>query len=235
MKVLLIEDNAEIVTGITITFKLRWPEASVTTTEHGTEGISIAKAESPDIIILDINLPDISGFEVLRQIRLFSDVPVIILSVRSGEIDQLQGLDTGADDYILKPFRPSDLLARVTAVLRRKSGKVEVEDLPPLVVGNIVINFAKHEVSLSEQRLHLTVTEDNILFLLARNEGRLMTHDAIMNEVWGDEAAYIDSGALKRYIYQLRTKLGDKSDPPQLIVNERGMGYRLIKPQGAEK
>ena len=230
MKVLLIEDNPEIVNGVTLTFKLRWPEATVVVTEEGTAGIQLAKTESMDIVILDINLPDISGFEVLRQIRLFSTVPIIILSVRREEVDQLQGLEMGADDYIVKPFSPANLLSRVKAVLRRSSRQEPEAKDPPLVMGNIYIDLTEKEVFLDNQHVHLTATEAKIFFYMARNSGRLLTQEAIMNEVWGSEANYIDNSTLKTYIYQLRAKLGDKSEPPRLIVNERGLGYRLLKP-----
>lgn len=118
MKALIVEDSPEVASGLSLTFKLRWPEATVVAVDEGKRGVILAETESPDIVILDINLPDISGFEVLRQIRLFSDVPVIILSVRSDKADQMRGREMGANDYIVKPFSPSNLLNRVKAVVR---------------------------------------------------------------------------------------------------------------------
>jgi DNA-binding response OmpR family regulator len=231
MKVLMIEDNPEIVNVVTLTFKLRWPEAIVIPSMEGAEGIQKAKTESPDILVLDINLPDMSGFDVLKQIRLFSALPIIILSVRGSEVDQLAGLEMGADDYIVKPFSPVNLLTRVKAVLRRSVRKEEqVSTETSLILGNISINLADQEVLADNKRLHLTPTEARILFYLSKNIGKLLSQEAIAREVWGDEARYIDYSTLKRYIYQLRQKLGDDADNPRLIVNERGMGYRLLRP-----
>lgn len=232
MKALLIEDSPEIVNGVSLTFKLRWPEATVISAGEGSKGVEMVEKEAPDIVILDINLPDITGFDVLRQIRLFSDVPIIILTVRGDEIDQLRGLEMGADDYITKPFSPANLLGRVKAVLRRTDTRtIEEEKLPPLTIGNITLNFADHQVFVNGRQIHLTPTEGKVLSCLAHNCGKMLTQEAIMQQVWGSEAKYIDDSTLKRYIYQLRAKLGDNSENPQLIFNERGLGYKLIKPE----
>ena len=232
MKVLLIEDSPEIVSTLSLTFKLRWPEAILVATDKGAQGIEMVESESPDIIILDINLPDMTGFEALEQIRLFSDVPTVILTVRDDEVDKVRGLEMGADDYITKPFSPLDLLARVKAVLRRSGLRhPEEEDLPPLVTGNLTINFSTREVLLGDGRVHLTPTEYKVLCCLARNEGRIVTQETLKHQVWGSEARYIHASVLKKYVYQLRTKLGDSSDPPRMLLSERGVGYRFIKPK----
>ncbi len=231
MKVLLIEDSPEIVNTLSLTFKLHWPEATLASTDKGTEGIKMVETESPDIVILDINLPDMSGFKVLEDIRLFSEVPVIILTVREEVIDKVRGLETGADDYITKPFDPLDFLARVKAVLRRTGIYYpEDEELPPLVAGNLTINFFTRKVLLGDQQVHLTPTEYKVLYCLARNEGRIVTQETLRRRVWGS-ARYVDASALKKYIYQLRTKLGDTSRPPRIILSERGVGYKFVKPK----
>jgi DNA-binding response OmpR family regulator len=231
MKVLLIEDSPEIIKGVSLTFKLRWPDAQVVSAEEGRKGIKAVETESPDIVILDINLPDITGFEVLENIRRFSDVPVIILTVREDEVDELRGLEMGADDYIVKPFRPANLLTRMQAVLRRTGVRQQEEDLPPLTIGQITIDLSKQEILLDGERVHLTRNESRILYCLARNAGKVVSQDTLKQHVWGNEAQYIDNSALKRYIYQLRTKLGDSNEPPTFILNEHGIGYRLIKPE----
>jgi two-component system, OmpR family, response regulator VicR len=231
MKVLLIEDSPEIIKGVSLTFKLRWPDAQVVSAEEGRKGIKAVETESPDIVILDINLPDITGFEVLENIRRFSDVPVIILTVREDEVDELRGLEMGADDYIVKPFRPANLLTRMQAVLRRTGVRQQEEDLPPLTIGLITIDLSKQEILLNGERVHLTRNESRILYCLARNAGKVVSQDTLKQHVWGNEAQYIDNSALKRYIYQLRTKLGDSNEPPTFILNEHGIGYRLIKPE----
>lgn len=231
MKVLLIEDSPEIINGVSLTFKLRWPEAALVSTDCGTKGIEMVETETPDIIILDINLPDMTGFEVLENIRRFSDVPIIVLTVRGDEVDELRGLEMGADDYITKPFSPANLLTRVRAVLRRTgTRRPEEEELPQMVAGDVTINFSAREVLRDDERLHLTPTEYKILCYLARNSGKVVSQESIKQYVWGSEARYVDGSTLKRYIYQLRTKLGDDADNPRLIFNERGMGYRLVKP-----
>ena len=230
MKVLLIEESPEIVNTLSFTLRLRWPEAIVVSTDNGAEGIEMAETESPDIVILDINLPDIDGFEVLKQIRLFSDVAVIILTAREAEVDKVRGLEMGADDYVTKPFSPLDLLARVRAVLRRTGVRhSEEEDTPPFIAGDLAINFATREIFLNGNRVHLTPTEYKCLRHLVRNSGRMVTQEALRQQVWGN-AEYVDPSTIKKYIYQLRTKLGDTSHPPRIILNERGIGYQFIKP-----
>jgi two-component system, OmpR family, response regulator VicR len=231
MKVLLIEDSPEIVKGVSLTFKLRWPDAEVVAAENGKNGIVMAQTETPDFIILDINLPDITGFEVLEQVRKFSDVPVIILTVREDEVDELRGLELGADDYIIKPFRPANLLTRMQAVLRRTSAQRSDENSPALTIGQISIDLAKQEIWVNSARVHLTRNESRILYCLARNAGKVVPQDILKQNVWGNEAQFVDNSALKRYIYQLRYKLGDNSEPPTFIINEHGIGYRLIRPE----
>ncbi|MFC1870554.1 response regulator transcription factor [Chloroflexota bacterium] len=230
MKVLLVEDSPEIMKGISLTLKLRWPDAVVIAANNGAKGIRVAETESPDIVILDINLPDMTGFEVLENIRLFSDVPVIILTVREDEVDQLRGLEMGADDYIIKPYSPANLLSRCKAVLRRSGMRHLVEEgLPPLVAGDLTIDFSTREVSVDGRKIHLTPNESRVLYSLVRNEGKVVSRETIRQQVWGSEAKYVDGTTLKRYIYQLRTKLGDGVESPQIILNERGIGYRFAK------
>ena len=231
MKALLIEDSQEIVNAVSLTFGLRWPEANLLSADEGDKGIRMVEEESPDIVILDINLPDMSGFDVLERIRLFSDVPVIILTVRGEQIDELTGLEMGADDYIVKPFSPANLLTRVKAVLRRSGIHSSQETkLPPVVAGDLTINFSSREVIRGNERASLTPTEYKVLFCLVRNQGKIVAQDVIKQQVYGNEARYVDGTALKRYIYQLRNKLGDSADHPQLILNERGIGYRFVRP-----
>jgi two-component system KDP operon response regulator KdpE len=231
VKILLIEDSPEIVKGVSLTFKLRWSDAEIVSSENGTEGINKVEDDSPDIIILDINLPDMSGFDVLERIRQFSEVPVIILSARDQEIDKVRGLEIGADDYIVKPFSPSELLVRCQAVLRRtgthSTGEMEIR---PIKSGNIYLNLNTNEFIVNDEKIHLTPNERRILYYLASNENKVVTQDAIKQYVWGNEAKYLDNTSLKRYIYQLRLKLGDNASEPKLILNERGIGYRFVQP-----
>jgi two-component system response regulator VicR len=230
MKVLMIEDSPEIVKGVKLIFKLRWPDAHVISAGEGKEGLKAIETESPDIVVLDINLPDMNGFEVLENIRKFSDVPVIILTVREDEVDELRGLELGADDYILKPFKPANLLTRMQAVLRRSNRGKKSENQAPLTIGQISIDIARQESTLGGEKVHLTRNESRILYCLAGKAGEIVSQDSLKDLIWGSEAQYIDNGALKRYIYQLRNKLGDTGEPPYLILNEHGIGYKLIKP-----
>ena len=229
MKVLVIEDNPEIQEAISLTFELHWPEARVIAATEGYDGITMTESESPDIIILDLGLPDVDGFKVLKEIRNFSDTPVIILTVREEEIDKVRGLELGADDYIVKPFSHMELLARVKAVLRRSHVPELKEAEKPIVTPNLSIDFAARTVTKGAQQMKLTPTEFNLLQYLARNEGKVLTHHALLAKVWGDE--YTDSSEyLKVYIQRLRDKVEDDPANPKILLNERGVGYKFVKP-----
>lgn len=228
MKVIIIEDDAEVVEAVAMCFRLRWPDSTVLSTGEGFKGIKLVKAESPDIVILDLGLPDIDGFEVLRQIRGLSDVPLIALSVRDQKIDIARGLESGADDYITKPFDHIELLARVKAVLRRAGMPQFKEATKTFQSGNLQIDFDVREVRLNGEPVKLTPIEYNLLCHLARNAGHIVTHHSLLEKAWGKE--YTDaSDYLKVYIQRLRAKLGDKPSAPELIVTERGVGYKLVK------
>jgi DNA-binding response OmpR family regulator len=231
VQILLIEDSIEIVKGVSLTFKLRWPDAAIFCAETGREGIKKLETSSPDIVILDINLPDITGFEVLEEVRNFSNVPVIILTIRSDEMDKLRGLEIGADDYMVKPFSPGELLVRCKAVLRRSGTHLpEESQMVPITYRNNNLNFSTNEFIVDNKRIRLTPNERRILYFLAHNESRVVSHDAIKQYVWGNQAKYLDNSPLKRYIYQLRLKLGDNNNDPRIILNERGIGYRFVRP-----
>jgi len=230
MKLLLIDHNPEVLKAVGLTFRFLWPEATVLTASEGSRATEMAEIESPDAIVLDLDLPDIDGFEVIRQIRLFSDVPIIILTERSEEIDTVRSLETGADDYIVKPFSPLDLLARAKATLRRAGVfNYEGEDLlPPLVIGELTVDFSTREILLNSKSVHLTPIEYKLLHVLVRNEGRVVTHEALRRKIWGN-AEYVGASTVKKNIAQLRRKLGDTPGAPKLILNERSIGYRFVK------
>ena len=226
MRALIIEDNADVVEAVSLCLQLRWPEVALSVAVEGTRGIEISESESLDIIILDINLPDIDGFEVLKRIRSFSNVPIVILTVRGEEDDQARGLEMGADDYIVKPFRPRDLVARVNAVLRRsRISKVSVEQ-PSLVRGKLTLNLTTNEVQLGEKQVKLTPNESTVLYVLMNNVEHTISSEKISQEVWGKEC--INTALVRTYIRRLRHKLNDS--PPQIILNERGKGYKFITP-----
>ncbi len=230
MKLLIIEDSPEIIEAVSLCFELRWPEISTVSSDKGNKGVELAESESPDLIILDIGLPDIDGFEVLRQVRLFSDVPVIILTVRGEELDKIKGLEMGADDYLTKPFSHMELLARVKAVLRRSQMPELRGDEKPFVHGKLKVDFSSREITVDSNPVKLTPIEYNLLYQMIRNEGRVLTHRFLLEKVWGEE--YTDAtDYLKKYIQRLRQKLEDDSENPRLIVTERGVGYKLMKSQ----
>lgn len=225
MKVLVIEDDRGIVEAIFLAFKIRWPDAQLVSTHLGEKGLELVESESPDIVILDVGLPDISGFEVLRQVRAFSSIPIIILTVRAEEADIVKGLEWGADDYIVKPFRQLELLSRVQVQLRRQSS---LDEAAPLICGQIRFDPSLRQLRYGEKEVSLTATESQILYQLMRNAGRVVTHAAVAEGVWGvDYPGAIDS--LKVYIRRLREKLEEDPSHPKLILTKAGIGYSLAK------
>lgn len=224
MKVLLIEDDKEIIDAISLAFRIRWPEADVVSTRLGQKGYELVESESPDIVILDLGLPDISGFEVLRQIRLFSKVPTIILTVRSDEADVVKGLEWGADDYIIKPFRQLEFLARVKALIRRQAPSEEES----LVYGPLHLDTTARQLYYGGKEINLTVTENHILSHLMTSAGRIVTHSSLAEAVWGDD--YPGSAdSLKVHIRRLREKIEEDPSHPTLILTRTGVGYFLAK------
>ena len=226
MKVLIIEDDKEIVDAISLAFQIRWPEAKVVSTRLGKKGVEQVESEAPDIVILDLGLPDINGFEVLRQIRLFSNVPIIILTVRAEETDIVKGLEWGADDYIIKPFRQLELLARVKALIRRLTPSEE----EPLVVGPLRLDATTGQLFHDSQEIALTITESRLLSHLMRNAGHVVTHSSLAEAIWGnDYPGAADS--LKVHIRRLREKIEADPSHPQFILTKAGVGYFLARPE----
>jgi two-component system KDP operon response regulator KdpE len=229
VKVLLIEDNQEIVDSLCLCLKLVWPQVNTIATAEAAKGIELVEAESPDIVILSLELPDMDGFDVLTQICSFSNVPIIVLSARQAEMDKAKALETGADDYITKPFSPIDLLARVKAVLRR-GGMPQFKQVnsPLFVSDNLTINFATRDVLISGNPVKLTPIEYNLLCNLARNQGRVISHRSLLEKTWGSN--YTDDiSFLKKYIYRLRVKLNDSNPSHQMLVSVRGIGYKFVR------
>jgi two-component system KDP operon response regulator KdpE len=220
MKLLVIEDDPNIVEAITLAFQIRWPEAQIVSTHSGIRGVDQVENEQPDIVILDLGLPDISGFEVLQKIRHFSEVPIIILTVRSEEADIIKGLEWGADDYIVKPFRQLELLARVKAQTRRQ----HQPEGDMIVSGRLKLNSITGQLILDNREIGLTVTESRILGHLMRNTGHVVTHHRLAEVVWGDD---YDGAAdsLKVHIRRLREKIEADPSQPKLITTKPGIGY----------
>lgn len=195
--------------------------------EAGTarEGIAAVARESPGLVVLDLGLPDADGTAVLHEIRGWSQVPVLVLSVRSDESGKVEALDAGAQDYVVKPFGVKEFLARVRSLLRDRSG----EGAPPvLTIGGLTIDAAAHGVALDGQSVHLTRREFDLLWMLASHRGRLVTQEMILKTIWGP-AHTEDSQYLRVYIRQLRQKLGDDATNPRYIFTEPGIGYRIAE------
>ena len=188
-----------------------------------------SSAEHPDIVLLDVGLPDMDGFAVLRQLRAFSDVPVVMLTARDDAMDKVKGLELGADDYVTKPFNHLELMARVKAVLRRLDMPAPASRAPSFRSGDLEVDFALHEARLRGERVDLTPTEYKLLYHLVRNAGHVLQHGTLLAKVWGRE--YIDEVDYVRvYIRRLREKLGDDPEQPRYIQTERRLGYRFLAP-----
>jgi len=229
MKVLVIEDDPGIIEVVSLCFQLRWSGTSVVSADSGNKGVELVETESPDVVILDIGLPDMDGYQVLREIRRFSDVPVLMLTVRGEDTDVARGLELGADDYITKPFSHIELIARVQAVLRRVQGLPVSEEERPFISGKLSIDFSRNEVLLDGKLVKLTSTERKLLYYLIRNEGRILSHESLLTKIWGN--TYVDARDLLRvHIQHLRQKLEDSAESPSIIVTEHGMGYKFIRP-----
>ncbi|MFC1899446.1 response regulator transcription factor [Chloroflexota bacterium] len=230
MKILIIEDNPDIVDIVTLTLQMRWSQVNLITTLLGLEGINLAKTEEPDIILLDLGLPDTDGFHVLHEIRKFSDVPVVILTVRGDETDKIRGLESGADDYITKPFSTGELLARMQALVRRSqlsqtedsSGKPSI----PSRTGKLRMDFTSGEVSLDGVLLKLGPREYELLHILVLNEGKPLSKQELMKEVFPENES--NTWFVDVYIKKLREKLGESLDEPKIIVNEGKEGYKFV-------
>jgi two-component system KDP operon response regulator KdpE len=229
MKILVVDDEPDVVESVRLGFMLQWRDVDVLGAGEGEAALDIVERDHPDIVLLDVGLPGIDGYEVLRQIRAFSDVPVVMLTARDDAMDKVKGLELGADDYVTKPFNHLELMARVKAVLRRLEMPAPTSRTPSFRSGDLEVDFAKQEARLRGERLDLTPTEYKLLYHLVRNAGHVLEHGTLLAKVWGRE--YVDEvDYIRVYIRRLRDKLGDSSGSPRYIQTERGLGYRFISP-----
>lgn len=226
MKILIVDDEPDVVEVITVALTLQWADCQVLTAGDGETALERVEQESPGLVLLDIGLPGMDGFEVCRRLREFSDVPVIMLTVRDREADKVKGLELGADDYITKPFGHLELLARIRAVLRRAAMPPPATRTADFVCGRLAIHFAQRQVTRDGKPVRLTPTEYNLLYHLVRNAGQILPHATLLAKVWGHE--YVDEiDYLKVYIRRLREKLEADPQNPRHILTERGIGYRF--------
>ena len=222
-RILVIDDEAPIRRFLRVALEAE----SYGVIEAGTarEGLAMAAREVPALVVLDLGLPDADGLSVLRDLRGWSPVPVLILSVRADEGDKVEALDAGAQDYVVKPFGMKEFLARVRGLLRDRSS----EAVPSLLtIGALRIDAADHSATMDGIPLHLTRREFDLLWMLASHRGRLVTQEMILRAIWGPAHAE-DSQYLRVYIRQLRRKLGDDAANPRFIFTEPGVGYRLAE------
>jgi PAS domain S-box-containing protein len=194
-----------------------------------SEVAKLVELEEPDLILLDLIIPGTSGFDLLRQIREFSNVPIIIVTASEREEDPVKALKMGADDYVTKPFSPSELFARMEVALRRRVSLDLLEERPPLALGDLSINFAERRVTVGGRPISLSATEYKLLYELAIHAGRVLTHDQLLQRVWGSEYRG-ETGVLRSFVVLLRRKLGDDASHPRFIFTEPGVGYRMSRP-----
>ena len=222
--ILVIEDDKTIQNFIRITLKTKGYRCDLA--DDGLTGISCFYANNPDLILLDLGLPDLDGMEVLDQIRQESDVPVIVVSARGMEQEKVGALDAGADDYITKPFNAGELLARIRVALRHRSSVPKQE--PVFELDTFKMDFEKRKVFVRDGEVHLTPIEYKMLTLLVNNSGKVLTHHFIQQEVWGYDTTD-DYQSLRVFMANIRRKIEEDSTKPRFILTEVGVGYRFVE------
>jgi two-component system, OmpR family, KDP operon response regulator KdpE len=227
VKLLLVDDDPEIRGSVRLGFELQWRDVEIVEAGAGAEALTLVEQERPDLVLLDIGLPDMDGYRVLREVRAFSSVPVIMLTARDEPIDKVRGLEAGADDYVAKPFDHLELMARVRAVLRRLDVKAPPERAAPYRRDELAIDVDAREAHVGDRRVVLTPTEWRVLELLVANAGWIVPRERIASRVWGrDDPGDLD--ALRVFVRRLREKIGDDARTPRYIETVRGIGYRLL-------
>ena len=228
LSILLVEDEKNICDFISTSLSAQ--DYRISTAHTGKEALPIITSQCPDLILLDLGLPDMDGMEIIRQVRTWSSVPIIVLSARTQEQEKVRALDLGADDYLTKPIGTSELLARIRTALRH-SNRLNT-DSPlykrPFHAKGLTIDFEKHLVSVDGKDVHLTQIEFKIISLLAQNSGRVMTYDTIISNIWGPYADD-DNSILRVNMAHIRKKLEQNPAEPQYVFTEIGIGYRMIE------
>ena len=228
-KILVVEDEQSIARFISAILNANGYETLMAQT--GSEALSIISSTCPDLVILDLGLPDMDGTEILRDLRSWSSLPVVVVSARSHEKDKVEALDMGADDYLTKPFGTDELLARVRAAIRHTrtaSGNDEVARQGTYTVGDMVIDYNKHQVLINGENAKLTLSEFRIVALLGKFAGKVLTYDYIIRELWGPRAGS-DNQILRVNMANIRRKIEKNPAEPQYIFTEVGVGYRMAE------
>jgi len=223
-RILLIEDDPHIRRFLRATLVTQGYE--LLEAETGREGLALAASHVPEVVLLDLGLPDMEGAEVIRQLRGWSQAPIIILSARGQERDKIANLDAGADDYLTKPFGVGELLARIRVALRRAAPAGEAKPETGFALGNIRVDFERRQVLRSDQEVHLTPIEYKLLSVLIKHRGKVVTHRQLLKEVWGPGHTE-QNPYLRIFILNLRRKLEEDPTRPAYLLTEPGVGYRL--------
>jgi DNA-binding response OmpR family regulator len=223
--ILAVDDNPKMTRFIRMNLELEGYRVSEAT--NGMEALSRTRDELPDLILLDVMMPDMDGYETLQHIREISNIPVIMLTVKNEEEDKVRGLELGADDYVTKPFSPRELSSRIKALLRRAEMPAPMEKAVLEIDDRLSIDFQQHEVWVAGKRIKLRPTEYRLLYHLVNNAGWVMSHESLLSKVWGteyrDEIQY-----LRLYVNYLRQKMEIDPAHPNYILTERGVGYRFV-------
>ncbi len=222
--ILVVDDEARMISFMRMNLELEG--ARVASASNGKEALDHAREDMPDVVLLDIMMPGMDGFETLRRLRQFSQVPVIILTAKDEEEDRVRGLELGADDYVGKPFSHRELVSRIRAVLRRHYAAPPVPQTMVQIDDRLSIDFARREVLVEGQRVNLRPTEYRLLYHLVQNAGYVQTHEMLLTKVWGPEYRE-ESHYLRLYITYLRQKIEQDPANPKYILTERGVGYRF--------
>ncbi|WP_422615751.1 response regulator [Nocardia jejuensis] len=222
-KVLVVDDEPQILRALRINLSVRGYE--VITASNGAAALRAAAEKHPDVVVLDLGLPDMDGIDVLAGLRGWSTAPVIVLSARTDSSDKVEALDAGADDYVTKPFGMDELLARLRAAVRRAAGTADTSE-PVIDTASFTVDLAAKQVTRHGRVVHLTPTEWGVLEMLVRNRGKLVGRRELLREVWGPSYA-TETHYLRVYLAQLRRKLEDDPSQPKHLLTEAGMGYRF--------
>jgi two-component system, OmpR family, KDP operon response regulator KdpE len=222
-RILVVDDDIQLLRALRINFTARGYD--IRTAGDGKTALRTAADHPPDIVVLDLGLPDLDGTDVITELRTFTTVPIIVLSARTDSTDKVHALDRGADDYVTKPFRVEELMARVRAALRRATNNPATDDAP-LEAGELTIDLTAKIVQRQGRDVHLTPTEWSILDLLVRHHGRLVSRHQLLTHIWGPTERK-DTSYLRVYLAQLRRKLEHDPTHPEHLITEAGMGYRF--------
>jgi two-component system KDP operon response regulator KdpE len=225
-RVLVVDDEPAILRVVRANLVAR--DYEVVTATTGEDAIALIATEAPDVVVLDLGLPDIDGLDVCARVREWTSVPILVLSADADDMRKVRALDAGADDYVTKPFSMPELLARIRVALRHHDQRPEGPDQSVLKVGDLVVDVGRHQVRVGDREIDLTPKEFALLALLARWPGRVLTHRAILQEVWGPDYGS-ETQYVRVYASNLRKKLRDDPDRPRLVA-EPGVGYRLVDP-----